>query len=55
VIGLSHGGTVHFLRKEVARMGILFMLMDVIIQNAGYITDVINWLIARLDKTEPPQ
>jgi hypothetical protein len=41
--------------REVVRMGIIFALMDVTIQNAGYITDVINWLIVRLDKTGPPQ
>jgi hypothetical protein len=35
-------------------MGVVFVLMDVIIQNAGYILDVINWLLVRFDKTEPP-
>jgi hypothetical protein len=36
-------------------MMILLALMDVSIQNAGYITDVISWLLVRFDKTEPPQ
>jgi hypothetical protein len=36
-------------------MGILFVIMDVYIQNAGYILDVINWLTTRFDKSEPPQ
>jgi hypothetical protein len=34
---------------------VLLALMDAYIQNAGYIADVVGWLLVRFDKTEPPQ
>jgi hypothetical protein len=36
-------------------MMILLALIDVYIQNAEFIADVIGWLLVRFDKTEPPQ
>jgi hypothetical protein len=35
-------------------MMILLVLMDVYIQNAGYIADVVSWLLVRFDKQKPP-
>jgi hypothetical protein len=36
-------------------MMILLALMDVYIQNAEFVADVVGWLLVRFDITEPPQ